>query len=162
MDNNKTDSTKETLESLRKLQASTTALARKAITKKLKENQGNRYSESELFDLITEELPELIHRDLDGIVGERRGVLRGIINKLDEIPVENLGVFRDGSRVYYYYAGDSFTQFSNLVDEFVNKVNESKSLTINFLEATDGEIEFVKKASNLIKDLKELAETQSN
>ena len=152
----------EVLARHKKLQESTTALARKAITKKLEENQGNRYSESELFDLITEEMPELIHRDPDGEVSERRGVLRGIINKLDEIPVENLGVFRDGSRVYYYYAGDSFTHFSNLVDEFINKVTESKCLTISFLEATDGKIEFVKEASNLIKDLKELAETQSH
>ncbi|MFJ7890450.1 hypothetical protein ACIQYL_20520 [Lysinibacillus xylanilyticus] len=139
---------------------STTALTRKAITKKLEENQGKRYSESELFDLIAEEVPALIQRDPDGQASERRSVLRGIINKLDEIPVENLGVFRDGSRVYYYYAGDSFTQFAILVDEFVNKVTESKSLTIDFLEATDGEIEFVRKASDLIKNLKELAEIQ--
>lgn len=141
---------------------STTALTRKAITKKLKENQGNRYSENELFDLIAEEVPDLMQRNSDGEVAERRGVLRGIINKLDEIPVENLGVSRNGSRVYYYYVGDSFAQFANLVDEFVNKVTDSKSLTLNFLEATDSDIEFVRKASDLIKNLKDLAEEQSH
>lgn len=127
-----------------------TAKVRAEIPKVLNA-EGIKLSEGQLLNRLVSKVPEL-KRD-DGKV--RSGVLRGILNKLDTIPVKDLKIEKIGGNVYYY--ADENKGWNYLVDEFVKEIDNNDILKLDFKkDVSDEEIEFVKKASKVIIELKNI------
>lgn len=135
-----------------------------SITSKVRENipvvlkkSGKAVSEKELLELLAQRIPSLIKED-----GElRKGVLRGILNKLNSIPVDNLHIQRskDTNKILYSYIDGKKDKIKNRISSFCEELRNDNLLTADFLNDSQGTIQFIKDVTKIVKQLETINET---
>lgn len=128
----------------------TTDKVRELIPVVLKENNKSMTFD-ELFKGLKKQIPELVEDGKD-----RTGVLRGVINKLDTIPIKNLVIEKKDKNVRYAYIDNKFEDLVRLSEEFVDELNKRELLSINVLELSEDEIQKYHKYQKIIFEISNL------
>lgn len=121
------------------------------ILKKIKDvDKGLRFNE--LFEKLKEELPgKLVNENGE----DRIGVLRGIVNKLDNIPIKNVRMEKRGKEVFFVYVSDNLTELSRTSKRFLNDISQRGLVSIDVLKLEKNEREFYQKFIQTIISLEE-------
>ncbi|WP_042356874.1 hypothetical protein [Bacillus rubiinfantis] len=100
---------------------------------------------------FTELYQELTYLLSDEIQGDRTGVLRGIVNKIEDIPVENVRLEKRGKELYFiyvpkdtediqkeeeieeYHESGTLNELERLIQHFLDEVQEKRLTQINLL-----------------------------
>ncbi|MCM3224015.1 hypothetical protein M3644_30260 [Bacillus cereus] len=122
------------------------------ILKKIKDvDKGLRFNE--LFEKLKEELPGKLVNENDE---DRIGVLRGIVNKLDNIPIKNVRMEKRGKEVFFVYVSDNLTELSRTSKRFLNDLSQRGLVSIDVLKLEKNEREFYQKFIQTIISLEDI------
>ncbi|MEG0297547.1 MAG: hypothetical protein RR620_12585 [Clostridium sp.] len=123
---------------------------RTEIPKILKLHKGG-LTFNDLFKELKKIIPELVDNGKD-----RSGVLRGVINKLESIPIESVIVERRMNNVFYVFVGSKIDELILASKSFVNEINSKDLLSLNQLSLNDDERTIYKEYEDLILKLNKL------
>ncbi|MDA2242394.1 hypothetical protein PDN14_29035 [Bacillus cereus group sp. Bc222] len=131
------------------------SLVREEIPKILKNikdvDTGLRFNE--LFEKLKEEFPDKLVNENDE---DRIGVLRGIVNKLDNIPIKNVRTEKRGKEVFFVYVSDNLTELSRTSKRFLNDLSQRGLVSIDVLQLEKNEREFYQKFIQTIISLEDI------
>ncbi|MHA4246214.1 hypothetical protein [Bacillus cereus] len=131
------------------------SLVREEIPKILKkiENVDTGLRFNELFEKLKEEFPgKLVNKNGE----DRVGVLRGIVNKLDNIPMKNVRMEKRGKEVFFVYVSDNLAELSRASKGFLNDLSQRGLVAIDVLQLDNNEREFYQKFIQTIIDLEDI------
>lgn len=83
----------------------------------------------------------------------RTGVLRGVVNKIDHIPIKNVRMEKRGTKTFYVYVMDELTELSRVSKQFINELNERGLTSTNVLNMKNQERNFYNKFIDTIANL---------
>ncbi|MGE8207452.1 hypothetical protein ACQKP0_23485 [Heyndrickxia sp. NPDC080065] len=84
---------------------------------------------------------------------DRTGVLRGVVNKMDHIPIKNVRMEKRGTKTFYVYVMDELTELSRVSKQFINELNERGLTSTNVLNMKNQERNFYNKFIDAIANL---------
>ncbi|PEM13354.1 hypothetical protein COI51_21765 [Bacillus toyonensis] len=84
---------------------------------------------------------------------DRTGVLRGVVNKIDHIPIKNVRMEKRGTKTFYVYVMDELTELSRVSKQFINELNERGLTSTNVLNMKNQERNFYNKFIDTIANL---------
>ncbi|MCR8747259.1 hypothetical protein [Romboutsia lituseburensis] len=136
-----------------KKKVTSTEKVRVEIPKVLKKHkQGLNFND--LFNELKKTLKdELVNKD----TGEDRfGVLRGIMNKLDTKPVDNMVIEKRGSSIYYVYVDGQLSEIERATKVFLDELKNKDLLKMSLLDLNKNERQRFKEYEELIIKLHDL------
>lgn len=109
------------------------------------------------FKQLRDELYVIFGSEMIDSAGEiRDGVLRGITNKINEIPVKNVVYEKVGTRNVYRYVGNEIDEIDREIDKFLNALSEKGLLSIDTLKLSKEEYDKYIERQSAILALNEL------
>lgn len=131
-----------------------TERVRNAIPNILKEYGSMNFNE--LFKELAKQFGDELY---DG-EKERTGVLRGITQKIDSIPIENVVYEKSSNGMVYRYVDSPLEELIKASSDFITDINIKGLLAINILNLTKEQRELYQKYQDILIQLHQLNESK--
>lgn len=114
-------------------------------------NRGLRFNE--LFKKLKKKFPnELVNENNE----DRIGVLRGIVNKLEDIPIQGVRMEKRGNEIFFVFVSDELTELSRASEQFLSDLRQRKLTSIDVLSLQKTERDFYNEFIKIITDLNDV------
>lgn len=120
-------------------------------------NKGLRFNE--LFKKLKKRFPnELVNENNE----DRIGVLRGIVNKIEDIPIQGVRMEKRGNEVFFVFVSDELSELSRISRQFVCYLRQQKLTSIDVLSLQKNERDIYNEFINIISDLDDVLKKFEN